>query len=298
MSYSANYSGATARNLNNNFKVVKKKSNITVTTIILYLCFAVLAIICFVPFYIMIMNSTQTNDVVAQELSFLPGTAFFENYGRMIKLVPIWDGFKNSLIVSVCATILAAYFGALTAFGFAKYKFKGKETLFTIVLMSLIIPPQIALVGFFDICNRLHLRDSLLALIIPAIASATIVFFVRYYIQQSVSDSVMESARIDGCGEFRIYNRIVLPMIIPSIATMSIFTFITSWNSYLLPLLILGSNSKYTMPLWTALAKGTYQNDYGAVNVCIALSMLPIMIVFLFCSKYIIGGLTAGAVKE
>jgi multiple sugar transport system permease protein len=194
--------------------------------------------------------------------------------------------------------VLSAYFGAMTAFGFAKYKFKGREYLFAVVLASLIIPPQIALVGFFDICVRLHLRDSLLALIIPAIANASIVFFVRYYIQSAISDSVMESARIDGCGEFKIFNRIILPMIIPSIATMSIFTFITSWNSYLLPLLILGSESKYTMPLWTALAKGTYQNDYGAVNVCIALSMLPVMVVFMFCSKYIIGGLTAGAVKE
>jgi multiple sugar transport system permease protein len=298
MSYSANYSGATAKNLNSNFKVVKKKKNVSVTNIITYIFFIALAVICFVPFYIMIMNSTQTNDMVAQQLCLWPGTAFFDNYGRMIKLVPIWSGFKNSLIVAVFATLLAAYFGAMTAFGFAKYKFKGKEPLFAVVLMSLIIPPQIALVGFFDVCNKLHLRDNLLALIIPAIASATIVFFVRYYIQQTVPDSVMESARIDGCGEFKIFNRIVIPMIIPSIATMSIFTFITSWNSYLLPLLILGSESKYTMPLWTALSKGTYQNDYGAVNVCIALSMLPIMIVFLFCSKYIIGGLTAGAVKE
>jgi multiple sugar transport system permease protein len=297
MSYSANYSGATAPNLNNNL-VVKKKRSISVPKIILYIFLIGLAFLCFVPFYIMMINSTHNNADLAQKLNILPGAAFLDNYNRMIKLVHIWEGFKNSIIVSVSCTLLAAYFGALTAFGFAKYKFKGREGLFGIVLASLIIPPQIALVGFYDICTKLNLMDNLLALIIPSIANASIVFFVRYYIQTAVSDSVMESARLDGCGEFKIFNRIVLPMIIPSLATMSIFAFIWSWNSYLIPLLILSSQELYTVPLWTALSKGTYQNDFGAVYVCIAMSMVPIIIVFSFCSKYIIGGLTAGAVKE
>ncbi len=298
MSYSANYSGATAKNLNSNLNVVRKKKNITAGKIVLYVFLILLAVICFLPFYIMLINSTHSNADLAQKLNILPGGEFLKNYNRMIQLVHIWGGFKNSIIISVFATVLSGYFGALTAFGFAKYKFKGKEFLFGIVLASLIIPPQIALVGFYDICTKLKLMDNLLALILPAIASATVVFFVRYYIQSAVSDSIMESARMDGCGEFKIFNRIILPMIIPSIATMSIFTFITSWNSYLLPLLILSTDSKYTVPLWTALSKGTYQNDYGAVYVCIAISIIPVMVVFAFCSKYIIGGLTAGAVKE
>jgi len=297
MSYSANYSGATLKNMNN-LNVVKKKSKFSISKMFLYIGLIALAIVCFLPFYFMLINATHTSDEIAQTLQYLPGFAFFDNYSRMIKLVKIWTGFGNSLLIATSATVLSGYFGAMTAFGFAKYKFKGKEFLFSIVLASLIVPQQIALVGLYKVMSTLNLVDNRLALIIPAIASAAVVFFVRYYIQSAVSDSVMESARMDGCGEFRMFNSIILPMIVPSLATMSIFTFISSWNSYLVPLFLLSTESKFTVPLMTALSKGVYQNDYGAVYVCIAMSMLPIMIAFSFFSKYIIGGLTAGAVKE
>lgn len=264
---------------------------------ILFILLALLAIVCFFPFYIMIINSTQTNAVLSQQLALVPGGEFINNYLRMNELVHIWTGFKNSLIIAVSATALSGYFGALTAYSFAKFKFKLSKPLFAVVLSSIIVPPQLAIVGFYDICNKLHLVNSFGSLIIPAIANASLVFFVRYYIQDAVPDSILESARLDGCGELKIFNRIVLPMIIPSIATMSIFTFVNSWNSYLIPLFMLSDDEKYTVPIKVALAKGVYQNDYGAVYSGIALSIIPIMIVFSFCSKYIIGGLTAGAVK-
>ncbi|HEX9061862.1 MAG TPA: carbohydrate ABC transporter permease [Clostridia bacterium] len=264
---------------------------------ILFILLALLAFVCFFPFYIMIINSTQTNAVLSQQLALVPGGEFINNYLRMNELVHIWTGFKNSLIIAVSATALSGYFGALTAYGFAKFKFKLSKPLFAVVLSSIIVPPQLAIVGFYDICNKLHLVNSFGSLIIPAIANASLVFFVRYYIQDAVPDSVLESARLDGCGELKIFNRIVLPMIIPSIATMSIFTFVNSWNSYLIPLFMLSDDDKYTVPIKVALAKGVYQNDYGAVYSGIALSIIPIIIVFSFCSKYIIGGLTAGAVK-
>ncbi len=264
---------------------------------ILFILLTLLAIVCFFPFYIMIINSTQTNAVLSQQLALVPGGEFINNYLRMNELVHIWTGFKNSLIIAVSATALSGYFGALTAYGFAKFKFKLSKPLFAVVLSSIIVPPQLAIVGFYDICNKLHLVNSFGSLIIPAIANASLVFFVRYYIQDAVPDSVLESARLDGCGELKIFNRIVLPMIIPSIATMSIFTFVNLWNSYLIPLFMLSDDDKYTVPIKVALAKGVYQNDYGAVYSGIALSIIPIMIVFSFCSKYIIGGLTAGAVK-
>ncbi|MDP4180990.1 MAG: carbohydrate ABC transporter permease [Bacillota bacterium] len=285
MSYSANYSGATAKNLNGNFNTVKKKGSFSIGKGILYIFLSLLAVVCALPFYFMIINSTHSSADIAQKFLLLPGLDFLDNYNRMIKLVPIWTGFFNSLVIATCATVLSGYFGALTSFGFAKYKFKGKEFLFAIVLASLIVPQQIALVGFYKVVSSIHLMNNRAALVIPAIASASVVFFVRYYIQSAVSDSVMESARMDGCGEFRIFNSIILPMIVPSLATMSIFTFIGSWNSYLLPLFILSDQNKYTVPLMTALSKGVYQNDYGAVYACIAISMMPIIVVFSFCSK-------------
>lgn len=276
----------------------KIKGKRLVSNIVLYFFLIVLAIICFLPFYIMIMNATHSSTDIATKLNFLPGTEFINNYKSMSSSVNIWRGFKNSLIVSVSSTILAAYFGALTAYGFSKYKFKGNKLLFWIMMGSMMVPSQLGMIGFFNIIAKLRLVDNLLALILPSIANANFVFFVKLYIDSTVPDSIIESARMDGCSEFMIFNRIVIPMIIPSIATMSIFTFICSWNSYLVPLVVLYKQEKYTVPLLTAIAKGVYRTDYGAVYVATAMSMVPIMIVFAFCSKYIIGGMTAGAVKE
>lgn len=276
----------------------QKTHKVKASTIVAYILLILLAILCFAPFYIMIINCTESNADLASKLNWLPGNQFFENYARLSKRVNIWVGFKNSLIISFASTALAGYFGALTAYGFAKFKFKGQKVLFALVLASLMIPPQLGMLGFIKVCNVVGMMNTKWALIIPAIASANIVFFVKQYISSTVPDALIEAARIDGCGEFAIFNKIVLPIISPSVATMSIFTFISSWNSYLIPLLIFNDESKYTVPILTALAKGTYQNDFGAVDVCVAMSMLPIMIVFLFCSKYIIGGLTVGSVKE
>lgn len=291
-----NSSLATEKKLVKIKKINKDKP--ILSNIVLYIFLIVLAILSFLPFYIMMINATRTSNEIATQLNFLPGKALMSNYRRMMSAVNMWQGFKNSLIISTSSTILAAYFGTLTAYGFSKYRFKGNKILFWIVLGSMMFPAQLGLIGFFKVASVFNLINSRLALIIPAIANANIVFFVKLYIDAAVPNEVIESARIDGCSEFMIFNKIVIPMIIPSIATMSIFTFITSWNNYLIPLVVLYDESKYTVPILTAMAKGVYRTDFGAVYVAIALSMVPIMIVFAFCSKYIIGGLTAGAVKQ
>jgi multiple sugar transport system permease protein len=278
-----------------NRKKIVNKSNIA--KLLIYIALVLLALVCFIPFYVMIINSTQNNGDLAAKLSLLPGKAFLDNYHRLESRVNIWTGFKNSIIISTSATLLAAYFGSLTAYAFSKYKFKGSKILFAIVLVSLMIPPQLGLLGFFKVIKSLHLMNTRLALILPSIATANIVFFMKLYIDSSVPDSLIEASRIDGCGEFRTFNTIVFPIIVPAVATMSIFTFIVNWNSYLVPMIVLNDESKYTVPIMTAMARGVYQTDFGAIYVCVALSMIPIMLVFLFCSKYIIGGLTVGAVK-
>lgn len=270
-----------------------------ITNFFLYVFLTALAVICFLPFYLMIMNATRDSGAIASSLSLIPGDQFFENYIRMRDAgTNIWRGFKNSLIIAVSGTALSAYFGSLTAYGFSIYRFKGRKTLFWVLMGSMMVPTQLGLIGFFKVISVLHLVDSRLALIIPVIANANFVFFVKLYMDSVISPSIIESARIDGAKELGIFNKIVIPMIIPSIATMSIFTFIGLWNNYIAPLIVLYDEKKYTIPVITAIARGVYQNDFGAVYVVIALSMVPIMVVFAFCSKYIIGGLTAGSVKE
>lgn len=275
----------------------KRKVKFSFSKIILYIFLVLLAVLCFTPFYIMIVNSTHDNATLASKLSLLPGKAFFENYQRLQSRVNIWTGFKNSILISASSTALAAYFGAMTAYGFSKFKFKGDKVLFAVILLALMIPAQLGLLGFFKVIKVLGLPNTRLALILPAIAAPNIVFFIKAYMDSAVPDSLIEAARIDGCKEMTIFNKIVLPIVVPAVATMSIFTFIGSWNSYLTPLVILNDESKYTVPIMTALARGVYQTDFGAIYVCVAMSMIPIIIVFSFCSKYIIGGLTMGSVK-
>ena len=269
-----------------------------IVRVFIYIFLIAFAVVCFLPFYLMIVNATRDSGAIAASLSLIPGKEFLNNYGRMRDAgTNIWLGFKNSIFISVTGTLLSAYFGSLTAYGFSMYRFKGRKALFWILMGSMMIPAQLGLIGFFKVINVLNLYGSQWALILPVIANANFVFFVKGYIDTVVPASTVESARIDGAREVGIFNKIVIPMIVPSIATMSIFTFVSLWNSYITPLIVLNDQNKYTIPVITAIARGVYQNDFGAVYVVIALSMVPIIVVFSFCSKYIIGGLTAGSVK-
>ena len=285
--------------MNNTDKLSKaaRRRKVSIGKIFLYLFLIVLAIICFLPFYIMIINSTHSNPDLASKLMLTPGKHLIENYKRLSENVPVWKGFRNSLVIAVSTTILSGYFSALTAYGFSKFRFKGNKQLFWIVLATMMIPQQLGLIGFFQLCKSLNLLNSFLPMILPAIASASSVFFIKGYSDAAIHESLIESARIDGCGEFRIFNTIILPIIIPSVATMAIFTFVNSWNNYLTPLVLLFDMEKFTLPILIVVARGIYQTDFGAIYTGIAISIVPIMLAFSFLSKYIIGGLSNGAVK-
>ena len=277
-------------------KIIKKKK-ITFGKIFLYFCLISLAIICFLPFYLMLMNATHDNSEIAKQLWLVPGSALMANYKRLTESVDIWRGFFNSLFLSVCITAVSGYFSALTAYGFSRYKFKGNGILYWVVLGTMMVPTQLGLIGFYQEMSKIGLVDNYLALILPTIASAGSVFFIKGYTDGAVSESLIEAARIDGCNEFSIFHKIGLPLIMPSIATMSIFIFIATWNNYLLPLVMISTQEKYTMPILIVVAKGVYKTDFGAIYTGIAISVVPIMIAFVFMSKRIIGGLTIGGVK-
>jgi len=266
-------------------------------TVGVYAFLIMLTAICLIPFYIMIIDSTHTNGEIASKLWILPGTALLDNYRRLISTVPIWRGFFNSLFIAVSTTIVSGYFSALTAYGFSRYRFKGNKVLFAIVLGSMMIPMQLGFIGFYQLIREMHLLNSYIPLIIPSIANASSVFFIKGYTDSAVNLSLIEAARIDGCNEFSIFNKIALPLIMPSIATMSIFTFIGTWNSYLTPLILITDMDKYTLPIMQVVARGVYKTEFGAIYTCIAISVIPVMIAFAFLSKKIIGGLTIGGVK-
>ncbi len=282
-----------------NYKVLKTSSaGEFVARFFLYIFLILVAIICIAPFYIMIINATRSNQEINMGISLIPGKAIVENYKTMINGFNIWRGFLNSLIVAVPSTILSAYIGALTAYAFSKFRFIGNRLLFWIVLGTIMIPNQLGIVGYFQLSVKLHLVDSLLVLILPALANAYSVFFIRMYIDANVDSAFIEAARIDGCNEFYIFNKIIIPIIMPAIATVSILTFISTWNNYLTPLVLLFDKNKYTLPILVTLVKGRFSQNLGAQYLAVAISVVPILIVFVLFSRYIIGGIAAGALKE
>lgn len=267
---------------------------------ILYLVLIALAGICLLPFALMIVNSTRSGNEIMTSFSLLPGMSLASNWKIVTDNLDILRGFCNSLFVAILSTVLTAYFSALTAYGFAFYKFKGNKIIFTIILIFMMIPSQLGMLGFYDLMTKMGLIDSYIPLIIPSIASPATVFFLRQYIVSVMPKSLLEAPRIDGASELYIFHRIVLPVMAPGIATMSIGAFIGSWNNYLMPLILLNSSRKWTLPVMVASLNSVKDiaSNIGATYVTVAISVIPIMIMFCFCSKYIISGISAGSVKE
>jgi len=277
----------------------RKRKNIVVYTIV-YTLLAFLVVIAIVPFWIVIINATRDGMAIStQGITLFPGSSLKANYEILVDNVDIIGGFFNSLKIATLVTVLSGYFSALTAYGFYMYNFKGKNFLFGLILMFMMIPSQLAFLGYVKWMTQLGLMDTHAALIIPAVASIGTVFFLRAYISSSLSKSIIESARIDGAGEFHIFHKIALPLMAPGVATMSIFTFIGSWNNYLSARVILSSKENETLPMVISSLKALkiWHQNQGAVYLGFAISIVPIVVVFIFASKYLIENISAGAVK-
>ena len=279
---------------------MKHPIGFTIKKTILYICLTLLAIICLLPFVMMMVNATRTSDQIVKGFSLIPGTALAHNWEVVFSYFNLFKGMLNSLIVALPATFLGAYFPAMTAYGLACYDFKGNKLIFWVILVFMMIPGTLSMIGFYQLCSTLHITNSYIPLIVPAIAGTGTVFFLRQYIISSLSPSLVEAARMDGASELYIFHRVVLPIVFPAIATFSIMSFIGNWNSYLLPMIILNNPQKYTLPVQLASLRSSTDitQNYGAIYLCIAISMIPILLVFSIFSKYIISSVSAGAVKE
>lgn len=271
-------------------------------TILAYLMLIVLSFLCLFFFYILLVNSTRSHADLQKGFSWLPGNYFFENLKNVANdgSFPMFKGIINSLIVSSCSAALCTYFSALTAYGLYAYQFKLKKVAFTFIMAILVMPTQVTAMGFLRLMTNIGLYDSLLPLIIPSIASPAVFYFMYSYLESSLPLSLVEAARIDGSGEFMTFNRIILPIMKPAVAVQAIFTFVGSWNNYFVPALIIQSKDKMTVPILIATLRGAdYMNfDMGKIYMMITVAIVPIIIVYLLLSKYIIAGITLGGVKE
>ena len=261
-----------------------------------------LSFMCLFFFYVLIINATRSHAELQKGFSALPGKYFFTNLKNVANdgSFPMFRGILNSLIVSGCSAALCTYFSALTAYGLYAYYFKGKKVAFTFIMAILVMPTQVTAMGFLKLVTNMGMYDSLLPLIIPSIASPAVFYFMYSYLQSSLPISLVEAARIDGSGEFKTFNHIVLPIMKPAIAVQAIFTFVGSWNNYFVPALIIQSKNKMTVPILIATLRGAdYMNfDMGKIYMMITVAIVPIIIVYLLLSKYIIAGVTLGGVKE
>lgn len=271
-----------------------------VKKLILYFLLILLAATCLLPFLLTMVNATRSGAEISRSFTLIPGNHIKENWDTVFSYFNLFKGMFNSLKVAVPVTLLTSYFSAMTAYGLAMYEFRGNKVLFTSILIFMMIPGQLSLIGFYNLCTKLHLVNSYIPLIVPAIAAPGTVFFLRQYVLSVLSPSLIEAARIDSATELYIFHRIVLPVMSPGIATMAIGAFIGSWNSYLLPMIILNKNEKFTLPVMMATLRASRDMavNQGAVYLAVAISVIPIIIVFCFCSKYIISSISAGSVKE
>ncbi len=277
-----------------------RKLGYNVKKSLLYLLIVLLAVTCLLPFLLMIVNSTRSGREIMTTVSLIPGASLLENWETVFDYFNLFKGMLNSVIVAIPATFFTAYFSALTAYALSVYNFKGKKLLFGIIVISMMIPGQLGLIGFYNLVSRLKMVDTYWPLILPAIASAGTVFFLRQYTVSVLSRSLLEAARIDGASEIRIFHRIALPIMKPGIATISIGAFIGNWNNYLTPLIILNTPKKFTLPVMMASLNSSTDiaSNQGAIYLSVAISCIPILIMFSFFSKYIISSITAGSVKE
>ena len=265
-----------------------------------FICF-ILTVLSLLPFIIMLVNATRSsNSIQANAISFIPGKSLITNYKVFDgKSFNPWTGFINSIIISVCATACTIYFSTLTAYTLVAYDWKAKKAFFALIMCVLMIPGQVTAIGFYQFMYKIGLVNSFIPLIVPAIAAPATVFFMRQYMIPSLSMEIVQSARIDGAGEFRTFNQIVLPLMKPAMATQAIFSFVASWNALFIPLILLIDKKKWTMPIMVAQLQGDmYKPEYGAVYLALVMTVLPLFVVYFALSKYIIAGVALGGVKE
>jgi multiple sugar transport system permease protein len=287
------------------------QTSLSVARVATYLLLGILSLACIVPFYLMVINSTRTNNEILGGLTFVPGQSLRSNFetltlglldpvsGERSPPMNVFQAFFNSLGVAVSSTALTGYFGALTAYGFALYEFRFKKVLWAVILAVIMIPSSVSLIGFYKLVAALGMIDTYWPLILPGIASPFAVFFLRQYLATALPRSLVEAARIDGAGEWRIFHRIVLSLAAPGIATIAILAFLGNWNAYLGPLIVLSREQSFTMPLLIgSLNRNMYSRDWGTMYLAITLSVIPLLVMFGLFSKYLIEGIAAGGVKE
>lgn len=268
--------------------------------VILYVLLITGAILMLVPFYWMITLSTHsTTEIISFPPPLIFGDQAIVNYNSLLEAIPFFKNLWNSLLSAGSHTILVILFCSLGGYAFAMYEFPGKNILFAGCLATMMIPWMAGMVPWFMIMREFGWIDNLLAIIVPGSANAFGIFWMRQYISSLISQEMLDAARIDGCPEWQIFFRIVFPVLTPATSALGIFSFVQSWNNFLVPLLVLNSPETLTLPVALNKLQGdpTRGFDMGVLLMGTTLAVIPLLLVFLLASRKFIDGMTAGAMK-
>lgn len=283
-----------------NNQTTSKGMGLHARRVIAYIVLGIITFFCLFWFYILFINATRSNGELQAGFTHLPSTHLVENWKNLLAgTLPVWSGMFNSLLISTCSAALCVYFSTMTAYAIHAYEFKLKKFIYPFILLIMMIPTQVTALGFVQLVSKMKLENSFIPLIVPSVAVPVTFFYMKQYMESSLPLSLIEAARIDGSGEFHTFNVIVLPLMKPAIAVQAIFTFVSSWNNYFTPALILHDDKKKTLPILIAQLRAAdwLKFDMGQVYVMIAFSIFPVIVVYLILSKHIVQGVALGSVK-
>ncbi len=264
---------------------------------------AFFCILSLLPFLLMIMNATRTSSAIQSGVTLIPSIHLIENWKMLMAKqngmqLTLQMALKNSLMITIPGTFLAIYGSCMTAYGIHVYNFKLKKFAWAFIMAIMMVPTQVTIIGFYRFMIQLKLIDTYIPLIVPCIAAPAVVFFMKQYMESTLSLEMIEAARIDGAKEFRIFNTIIMPIMKPAVATQAIFQFIAQWNNLFTPTILLTTDTKKTLPLFVQmLTSDQFRVDYGVVYVGLTVTVVPLIIVYLILSKYIVAGVALGGVK-
>lgn len=265
-----------------------------------YLTLILIAISMLYPFLAMVnLSFVNNSEIFSNAGKIFHSNLTIENYKNVFKDIPLSIYFFNSLLVASITTIGQVLFASLAGYAFARMNFKYRDGLFLLILITMLIPPQVNIIPLFFLMREMHLIDTYQALILPALFGGFGIFLMRQYFLGLPKD-LEESAKIDGCNLFQTFFKIALPLALPAVATLAIFTFVTSWNSFMWPLIVTNSESMRTLPVGLAVYKGSFREitQWGELLACSVICTIPVIGVFLLGKKYFISDILQGGVKE
>ena len=272
---------------------IKKKTNIT----IVYLVLAGLTALMLMPFIWMVLSSFKSIDqIFAYPVTLFPKSVTFENYSSIFTKYKFGNAIFNSAYIAITFTTASVFFCALGGYAFAKYDFKGRGILFVILLGTMMIPFEVTMVPLYALFNKFGWINKHIGLIIPGLANAFGIFFMRQYMT-GLSSEIIESGRIDGCGEFSIFLKLILPISRPAMASLGIMFFMNSWNNFLWPMIILKSQNMLTIAVAIRAFNQGMRTPYHLIMAGSVVSVIPLLIIFLAFQKEFIAGITSGSVK-